>query len=694
MEIQAVPEALPLNGALPLSGRRSFVAFLARTWKIALAFLGCLAVIGVFSAVSLDRLGQFETSDERLWKDVRIPQYRKAIAAGDWAKTYINDKPGVSLAILSGSALGSIPDPTKQEMAGKINGKYIYRFFKVNKTESINAGLRFPVVVFTAGMLGILLWLVFLWTRSPAITFFATLFIALNPVLLGISRILNPDAVLWSSSLAAVLCYMIALERRQWRFVLLAGCFFGWALLSKYTANLLTPFFIILLFLSLTLRDEMREGATRILRLKLVQFITVTLVGYILFALLCPAVLSDTRLFWKGTLLSRGLTPIIAPLGLFFALLVIDAVFLRGRFTLLVSRCMRASRMVLMRIAAIALFGLLVVHVANAWMGATLAPLNDLREVTEVRGLGKSVQVAALAFPSADGDMAPVAFAKKMMIQSASTIFALPSAVLIVLILGTLFLSIRGRVEKVSEVFVLFALGLPWIFFIGGLLANVFVNVRYGILLQPFLSLLAAILLIEMIYTLRGKWKAVFFPGTLLVCGLLQWQALTSIAPYYLNYQNAFLPREFSLADSWGYGMYEAAQWLNAQPDAAQLKVWADRQSFCRFFVGKCIRSSTIDLSVVSPDYFVFTRRNVIKGDAFRWKDPSLSVHDAAYYHSDEVLAHPDWELLIGDRPLNYVKIVAMQDAKKDLEDPLLPGTILYDDGSEKSLNEIQPSED
>lgn len=693
MEVQTIPEAVPLDEAIPSVKRHPLITFISRIWRVALAFFGCLAVIGVFSFVSLDRLGQFETSDERLWKDTRIPQYRKAMSEGNWKKTYINDKPGVSLAILSGAALPSVPDPTKQEMAGKVQGKYVYRFFKADKTERINEGLRFPIVVFTAAMLGVISWLIFLWTRSPAITFFAVLFIAFNPVLLGISRILNPDAILWSSSLAALLCYLIVLERKQWRFVILAGLFFGWALLSKYTANLLTPFFVILLFLSVTLRDDLKDGAARILRLKLAQFITLTLIGYALFALLCPAVFGDAKLFWKGTLLSRGLTPIIKPLGLFFVLLIIDAMFIRGRLTAIASRYLRISRFALMRVAGAILFCLLVAHLVNAWTGASFVPLNDLREVTEMRGLSKTVQVESLAFPLADGDNEVTAFIKKVMVQSASAVFALPSVVLIILTVGTLFLAIRGRVNNL-EVFVLFALTLPWIFFVGGLMANVFVNVRYGILLQPFLSLLAAVLLVEMIGFTRKRWRMAVFPIAILIGGAFQWQAFASIAPHYLNYQNIFLPKEFSMADSWGYGMYEAAQWLNAQPDAKKMRVWADRQSFCRFFNGKCIRSSTIDLSITSPDYFVFTRRNIAKGDPFRWKDASLSIHDAAYYYSDDVLARPDWELWIGNRPLNYVKIIAMVDEKADLENSFSHENLLEGFVPENTSDEVQQSED
>jgi hypothetical protein len=74
--------------------------------------------------------------------------------------------------------------------------------------------------------------------------------------------------------------------------------------------------------------------------------------------------------------------------------------------------------------------------------------------------------------------------------------------------------------------------------------------------------------------------------------------------------------------------------------------------------VGKCLRGTIIDRSIVSPDYFVVTRRNVVKNSTFQWKDPSLATESAEEYYTEEALSHPTWELQIGGRELNYVKII------------------------------------
>ena len=64
-----------------------------------------------FFLFGLFHLGKFETTDEHLWKYGRIKQYWTAIAERDWEKTYINDKPGVTVALVSGIGLLLEPDP-------------------------------------------------------------------------------------------------------------------------------------------------------------------------------------------------------------------------------------------------------------------------------------------------------------------------------------------------------------------------------------------------------------------------------------------------------------------------------------------------------------------------------------------------------------------------------------------------------
>ena len=69
-----------------------------------------------FFAFGFFHIDKFETTDEHLWKYGRIKQYWQAVKTQDWEKTYINDKPGVTVALVSGFGLLSHPDPEKKQM--------------------------------------------------------------------------------------------------------------------------------------------------------------------------------------------------------------------------------------------------------------------------------------------------------------------------------------------------------------------------------------------------------------------------------------------------------------------------------------------------------------------------------------------------------------------------------------------------
>lgn len=623
-----------------------------------------IAATAMFAAVALYDLGSFETSDEDLWKAVRIPQYRYALRhglhTGDFTGTFVNDKPGATLAAAALPGLYGIPDPSGQDVSVRTDGVLQERTYRTENTEAINIGLRRPVVLLCAAMLTAILWLVYVLTGSLLATALAGTLLATAPVLVGMSRILNPDAVLWGPATGAVLAFAVALRRSGWRWPLLAGVLAGMAVAAKYTANLLLPFFLIMLLSAVAWEPSVW---TRALRPLLARLAVASAVAAVVLTALLPAIITTPSLLAEATILSRGIRPILVPLLVLLALLAADAIVWRGGGTAWLVARLRPFRRSVLRLLAGALLLLVAAHAVNAWTGARFVPLSDLRETVEYQTGSKGNASVSLVFPMADGRAAPVALLQKLMVQSAATVFTLPLAGLVLLVAGLALLAWRGTTRYPA--YTVLALVAPWVFFCGGLIADVWVNVRYGILLQPLLLVLAALLVTENIARLRNSWRRSAGVAVLLLAlggGLI---ALRGIAPFYLNYQNALLPRTMSFADSWSYGMVEAARWLNAQPDAADLTVWSDRQAFCQYFVGHCLRGPVLDLGYRVPDYFVLTRRNVILGRGFSWRDPSRAVHDAAYYRSAAVLAAPVWELAIGGYPLNYVKIVRSEEAAR-----------------------------
>ena len=621
-------------------------------------------------------IAKFETSDEDYWKEDRISGYwegwEEGFEEGDWSETYINDKPGVSLALIAGAGLPFVEDLGDYESAGRVGGHWEYLSYEVENSEPINTALRLPVAFFSLAMMGLLVALVWLGTKSPLIAAIYALLLALHPYFLGMSRILNPDTILWPAGMAALLLFWLALQRPSRGYVISAGIFFGLAVASKYTANLLIPMFILLSALVIIFDDipssDERAVRTRIRRY-LVQLISVVGLGWAIFALLVPAVWQEGRLFLEGTLLSPGLAPILAPLGVVLALLALDAFAFASRGAFFLALWVGVLRWTLLRLAAAAFLVLLALQLVNAWGGELWVPINDIKEITrgEIRN---EDALEIFAYPYTAGKSEWFAEVQKLIAQSASTVFAIPGIMLAVLMMGLVRITIRPRIKHPA--FVLFALLAGWIFFVGGILSEVFVNARYAILFQGILTVAVAIMTADLLgigyrrFSVCARHPYRWGAPAIIVVGAGMVGALAGIAPHYTNYQNAALPKTLSLADSWSYGMYEAAQYLNRQPFAEHLEVWSDRDVFCRFFVGKCIKDSSLDLGRITPSHIVVSRRNVMKGHRFHWKYPENKHVLSSEYYAGERFEYPAWETHIGGRPSNYIKVIKL--------DPELPG--------------------
>lgn len=636
--------------------------------KFPAALLLALCFSAFFLLFAIHHLANFETTDEKLWKENRIAQYKKGMEIGrkigDWSGVNINDKPGVTLALLSGINLDKVPDPTKLEKTGRSQGKIVYRIFKTSTMEEINFGLRFPVVAATATVVFLIILLVFFWTKSLFITTAAGVFIGLSPLLIGITQILNPDALFWSMAFGTLVSYLLMLQWKNfigWPVALLVGAFFGLALLSKYTANLFILFFLLLLVFSL-FEEKDSKDIRWILPIQLLRLIIIFTVGYSIYAWLYPVVINNQELFLRRTIFSKGIGQIFWPVATVYGVLFLDAFFIEARITSHFVSYFKKYFPLVLRLAAGALLALFIFVLANAWSGGKLIPLDHLRESYEFTNEFRSPQLDLSSFSK---NYFPVKFAKIMIVESSNFVFSLPLAVLILAIIGCVLIIVRGK--SAFSGFVLFSLLVPWIFFCGGWIAQVFVNARYALFLQPVFALFSAIIMAEIsnLISRKALWGpllslalaiGIFFSGL---------RDVKIIIPHYFNYENDFLPKKYSLADSWSYGTYEAAKKLNELPEAKSLKVWSDRQAFCRYFVGKCIRSANIDRSIIVPDYFVITRRNVvILKNRFHWKDSAYAFKSADEYYSQESLNAPYWEVLIGQRPDNYVKIIKSEESQ------------------------------
>ena len=152
--------------------------------KIIIFLLLFISVITFFT-FGFYRLGKFETTDEHLWKYNRIPQYWEGVKDKNWAKTYINDKPGVTVALISGFGLIAEPDPKSNQNlpVQDIINPDLFEKYNYQQSALTNFHFRFPILIFSTLSLLIFFYLSLKAFGSYRTALLVTVLLATNPIL-------------------------------------------------------------------------------------------------------------------------------------------------------------------------------------------------------------------------------------------------------------------------------------------------------------------------------------------------------------------------------------------------------------------------------------------------------------------------------------------------------------------------------
>jgi len=637
----------------------------------------------IFIGFGLYHITKFETIDEHFWKYDRIEKYTNGIWEGKLKKTRVNDKPGVTTAIISSIGLPFISSPSDHEdvdrkdlytMTKDSGGiRHLYSLYKLEETPKINLALRLPLLLFNGlVMLPLLFWL--LWRAfNEKIASLGILLIGANPILIGISQIINPDTLLWSFSAGALLSFFALLKTHEKKFIVLTGVLTGLTLLSKYTGNLLFLFFALIFIFHTSFQKNTPTSWKSFFMSYAKPFISIVALAWATVILLMPAVILAPKHFLYATIYSPVLAPLVqifltpfshviqlpnlsdgsldgayqflpltlGALGVFAILFVLIppciALFLRHYPKILRS---------LGRIGIVFLLSIFILSFTNAWFDTPLFSLDNLKEVSRASG--------EVSFPQFSNDSTVTFWAKALLIQSQNFIFSLHP--IIILSFFSLLLITLFRKPQEYEWLIYFSALMPFIFFVGALQSNVFVNVRYSLMLYPMFMLLAALGLSMFLHTF--KWKYSYFSLITFIL-LASFYSLWHIKPFYFNYESLLLPKQYTVTDAWGYGFYEAAQFLNSLENHQEKVAWVDREGLCQFFTGKCITSREVYLDHTSIDYLVLTRRgSLIRKPLPVTKDPKKEITSFKQYYTPQYMNNPLWELHINDRPKNFIKII------------------------------------
>src|SRR3989344_5417105 len=608
-------------------------AFLKRYFfHISLAF-----ILSAYFFFGIAHLEKFITADEHYWVEERIPQYWDAVAKSKWKKTLINDKPGVSLALVSG--IGYLLHPDSKTLCIENKAKVL-----VCQTDQIAAtyrDFRLPILMVNGFLLLLLFFLITKFT-NPWIALWTTALSALSPILLGISQIVNPDSLLWSFSAVAIFSFLALLKSEEKKFLWLTLLFTGIALLSKYTALILFPFYLALILLRFLHTTEATAETLRTdLKKDLIRWIVIVFGSLALLCFFLPALMLSPSARAAFLLALPNKMILFLCGGLLLAGLVLDTALLKNKLLLyLRTFCQKflapLSRAVPLLFLGIFLFLIIARNFFTEWKIFALIPfdikdLSDARYYTDVPN-----------------------FFEAFLLEWNPLVFSLTPLVL----LGSaaLLITLLGKKNNVSFFFAYSLFSFVFAYTLLLLFSNVLATPRYSVLLYPLFAFLAALGFWSIRKRLTAQWAPLLITAVIFLGSL---GSLFALKPFYSNYANFLLPKSALISDSWGYGGYEAAQYLNSLPDAENLLAWSDYYGVCEFFVGKCLTAYSFDKEMMQPNYYVLTRRGQIRymSRYDRWEEKSgLTAYK--YYNAP----NPAWLLEIDGRPGNFIKVVRVSE--------------------------------
>jgi len=640
-------------------------------------------------------LSDFITADEHFWLPnsgfERISDYWNAIRKGEWAKTRINDKPGITLAYTSGIAM--LFDNGK----GQIINNGTTKHFDPARTQQINFLYRLPILILSGLFSLFFFWVIKKITEDEWVALWSSILILLSPTLLGISQIVNPDSLFWIFASASLFSFFAYLQKSEKKTAVLAGVFLGLGLASKYVSVIMFPFFFLVmlafyLFEYNGWQDRPEEWRTRIIKNALV-YLAIIAGGMLIFAILMPASFVEPKVFYSGTIGFPGMKVIFWAVMALNVLILADA-WLNGA---------KIFSFILKNISVLKKFLPIIIY---ALLAGTVVFV-----VVDYLSREALMKLSGIPFDLKQKDsFGDISLIKRFIVEFRPLVFSLTPLVLFAL----LFAWIKSIFDKSRHELLIFILSAFFlVFYAAVIIQGLLVTTRYSIILFPFAMVLTAIAIREFFSLEKGPraQKAVlafiiilvailalhvsslllqaypsanltrlfilytgkhyyYFSAPLaaLIIGLISWLCyryfpwqqlrrirkiyltlaiiiisiinLWLIKPFYFSYTNDLLPKQYIISGAWGYGGYEAAQYLNALPNAQNLTVWADVYGVCEFFAGRCTHSHHLDTTKIHIDYY------------FRSLQASVPLD---FPHAMESKAV--WRINIDGRPKSFLKI-------------------------------------
>ena len=220
-------------------------------WRIGLLLIFMLLVLWVPRGFNLDH---FVTADEPKWL-ARSGNFYYALVNGDLANTLTREHPGVTT--MWAGTLGFLwryPDYAWETPGRLTDSTQIEMVLRANGVEPIDVleGGRVFVVLIVVVTLVTAFWLA-VNLLGVWIALVGFIFIALDPFLVGLTRILHLDGLMSSFMLLSVLgflnylnvCHKERRDRSRWIYLTISGIAAGLSWLTKSPGLFLAPFLVL-----------------------------------------------------------------------------------------------------------------------------------------------------------------------------------------------------------------------------------------------------------------------------------------------------------------------------------------------------------------------------------------------------------------------------------------------------------------
>lgn len=587
-----------------------------------------LVVLIINLYFGLTRLENYSAVDEPYWTYGRTSKFWNAVKEAEWEKTDVNDKPGITVAILSGFGLLKYDPMLYKSLREKPKTDQ-----QLETMNSINFYFRLPIFLFILAMLPLFyFFLNKLFGRTIALLSF--ILISFSPILLGISLIINPDSLLWLFMPLSLLAYFVFLKENKRNYLITSGILLGLSLLTKYVSNLLIIFYLLLPFAEYIFTEEKKESLQKYFKQALINYFILIFFATLTYFVFFPATWINLEKLLEGTFLSKAFETTWPIFIAFFAFLSLDWIILRSKLTgFILEKITRFKKILFI---GLPIFFVLIIFFAIADTYLGMRPFDFPAIVASPKNSESNPLFAMKSLGNIVADFY-------------SLIFSISPLAFLGLIFGAGSLAIKKKVSySRTNLTVFYLIALIIFYYLASTVNHVVATVRYQIALYPLALIITAI----GIYKFLELTKLTALKHKIVTISLVAIFSLAGVLlsrPHFLTYSSFLLPTDFvANYKGMGDGSYEAGQYLNTLSDARQISVWSDKGAVCAVFIGKCYTG--YDAKTLKKVDFKYYIVSTDRSSKFSNRLDFKKAYESENFEHITIL---------DGRPNNFVKVVA-----------------------------------